>query len=278
MVGIAIVIVLLATPPILNWLHARYSGMDSGHLVVLSNFSDLFAFTTALFSGLAFAGVLIALWMQREELALQRKELRRTRRVMGQQEKELRALASAVVGNEVGTGFFQIIEHYNRLIDVLEFDREAGRSAFRKWWTHVNASANQEGLHDTIDLTSLNMHDYGEKCQERRRRIEEFVTKQYSERGLRSLRIYYLTAAEIIRYLQRIGDRPESERYFRLTIAQFSDWELALFFYIALSNIERDGFLELATNHCLFDGLPARYFWSPIDQQFASRQLPSIDP
>lgn len=38
-------------------------------------FGDQFGAISALFSGLAFAGIVISLWMQRDELKLQRKEL-----------------------------------------------------------------------------------------------------------------------------------------------------------------------------------------------------------
>jgi hypothetical protein len=51
-------------------------------------FDDLFSSLGALFSGLAFAGVIYALRLQREELGLQREELRATR-------EELRRTAAA---------------------------------------------------------------------------------------------------------------------------------------------------------------------------------------
>jgi hypothetical protein len=44
-------------------------------------FGDLFGSVNALFSGLAFAGIIITIFLQKEELALQRKELRDTRKV-----------------------------------------------------------------------------------------------------------------------------------------------------------------------------------------------------
>jgi hypothetical protein len=53
-----------------------------------STFGDSFGGVSALFSGLAFAGLVMAILMQREELKLQRKELRLTR-------KELKRTAAA---------------------------------------------------------------------------------------------------------------------------------------------------------------------------------------
>lgn len=66
---------------------------------------DTFGAINALFSGLAFAGVIVALFMQRAELELQRKELEETREVLKQtaatQEKAARISAAATVLAEV---------------------------------------------------------------------------------------------------------------------------------------------------------------------------------
>ena len=56
-------------------------------------FGDMFGWLNALFSGLAFAGVIYAILLQREELALQRRELKETR-------TELQRTADAQVKSE----------------------------------------------------------------------------------------------------------------------------------------------------------------------------------
>ena len=45
----------------------------------VGEFGDMFGAVNTLFSGLAFLGVIITVWMQSEELRLQRKELESTR-------------------------------------------------------------------------------------------------------------------------------------------------------------------------------------------------------
>jgi hypothetical protein len=57
----------------------------NGSLEKAGQSGDLFGSLNALFSGLAFAGLIIALRMQREELALQRQELRHTREEFAKQ-------------------------------------------------------------------------------------------------------------------------------------------------------------------------------------------------
>ena len=53
-------------------------------------FGDLFGAANALFSGLAFAGLIIAILLQREELILQREELKKSTEALNQQAKELK--------------------------------------------------------------------------------------------------------------------------------------------------------------------------------------------
>ncbi len=50
----------------------------------------MFGVVNALFSGLAFAGILIALYMQKHELALQREELSETREELKLQRMEMK--------------------------------------------------------------------------------------------------------------------------------------------------------------------------------------------
>lgn len=58
------------------WAGLRYA---YGAVEDAAEFGDMFGGVNALFSGLAFAGVIIAILLQREELRLQRKELEDTR-------------------------------------------------------------------------------------------------------------------------------------------------------------------------------------------------------
>jgi hypothetical protein len=58
-------------------------------------FGDLFGAVNALFSGLAFAGVIITISLQRDELALQRQELKEQREEMVRSRKELAAQVAA---------------------------------------------------------------------------------------------------------------------------------------------------------------------------------------
>lgn len=88
---VVVVIILQTTVGIAVYLSLS-SWTDRG------TFGDMFGAANSLFSGLAFAGVIYAIVLQRQELALQREELTLTRRELSRtasaQEKSEQALAA----------------------------------------------------------------------------------------------------------------------------------------------------------------------------------------
>ena len=70
-------------------------------------FGDMFGSTNSLFSGLAFAGVIIAIFYQRQELQLQREELAETRQEIRRsaeaQEQQVKAQERAALFNARAT-------------------------------------------------------------------------------------------------------------------------------------------------------------------------------
>ncbi len=95
-----------------------------------SEFGDMFGAINALFSGLAFAGVLVALFMQREDLRNQDKEIKKQNDTLARQQfeatffgllKELREVESSVsqggisgpvAFNEIESGFRKALTNY----------------------------------------------------------------------------------------------------------------------------------------------------------------------
>jgi len=98
-----IVLVLLI---VVAWLLTPYLGhLLFDDLAERGQFGDLFGSVNALFSGLAFAGLIYAIFLQRQELILQRQELqlqreemRASRIQLAAQAKALDALFHATVG------------------------------------------------------------------------------------------------------------------------------------------------------------------------------------
>ncbi len=85
------------------------------HLEQLANKGDMFGALTSWFTGLAFAGLITTLMMQRNDLNLQKKELRETRKVFIAQKNqmELQAFEST---------FFHMLDVFNKYIEAISID------------------------------------------------------------------------------------------------------------------------------------------------------------
>lgn len=89
---LGVVLLWLLTPIVTSKIVA---GLDADAMATRGQFGDLFGSINALFSGLAFAGVVVAIWLQREELKLQREELRLQRLEVAANREELARAATA---------------------------------------------------------------------------------------------------------------------------------------------------------------------------------------
>lgn len=79
-------------------------------------FGDMFGAVNALFSGLAFAGLIITLIQQREELSLQRNELKQTRYEFKEQNKTMKR-------QRFENTFFNLMSLHQNITDNLEFKK-----------------------------------------------------------------------------------------------------------------------------------------------------------
>ena len=83
-------------------------------------FGDMFGSVNALFSGLAFVGVIYAILLQRKELQLQRRELESTREEMKLAREEARRSAGAQELTARVSALSQLIQHYREEMKMLQ--------------------------------------------------------------------------------------------------------------------------------------------------------------
>lgn len=77
-------------------------------------FGDMFGWVNALFSGLAFAGLIYTIFLQRNELSLQREELRATREEMKGQKEQLEAQNKTWQEQNIDSMFFQLLHYFDQ--------------------------------------------------------------------------------------------------------------------------------------------------------------------
>lgn len=80
-------------------------------------FGDMFGAVNALFSGLAFAGIIITILLQRDELGLQRIELELTRTELQLTRKEFKDQNDTLSIQRFENTFFNLLSLHNRLIE-----------------------------------------------------------------------------------------------------------------------------------------------------------------
>jgi hypothetical protein len=203
-------------------------------------FGDMFGAVNALFSGLAFAGVIVAILMQRSELELQRRELTLTR-------EELRGQREALEKQNFESTFFQLLRLFNDLVAGITLPdannpnlRVNGRACFENFH-HSLMTAYRGVLREAGAIMVL------DALNEAYRRF--YVPRQGT------LGHYFRTLYNIIKLVDR-SQVAEKHLYTNLVRAQLSDFELILIFYNCLSARGRDNFKPLIEQYALLKALP----------------------
>jgi hypothetical protein len=124
--GVLVLVAIIATPSIVRAV-TRMEPKTAGE------FGDMFGAVNALISGLAFLGVVVAILLQRQELGLQRKELKDTREVLSQQRTEMQMQNAALGKQQFESMFFQMISLHNQIVNDLDITEKRGvRRSFRR--------------------------------------------------------------------------------------------------------------------------------------------------
>lgn len=112
-----IVFVLWSLTFLLFWL---YNGSNDS-AIERGTFGDMFGAVNALFSGLAFAGLIITLIMQHEELKLQRQELQQTNAELERQKKEFEEQNRTLKVQRFENTLFNMLSQQQEITDNLYY-------------------------------------------------------------------------------------------------------------------------------------------------------------
>ena len=204
-------------------------------------FGDSFGVVNALFSGLAFAGVICAILLQKKELELQRNELEATRAEITGQKETLQK-------QNFESSFFQLLGMHSEIVNSMEMPREnlSRRECFRS----LRGSL-QNTLEIAIDQGRPNTEVFNAVYEE-----EFFSTFQpYVGHYLRHL-------YNVVKFVHEheFFDRKEfkeKKRYTNFIRAQLSSNELGVLFYNCLSG-RGAKFKELVEKYALFEDMPSK--------------------
>lgn len=220
-------------------------------------FGDSFGVVNALFSGLAFAGVIYAILLQKKELELQRKELKLQRKTLEATEVEIRgqkeqlqAQNETLQKQNFESSFFQLLTIHNDIVNSMkirqneEFGRECLSSVFRNLPSRYNTA--QDRARNDISKTKLDI-------------INDAFEPLFSEN--RSLVDHYFRHLHhVVKFVDDQRDFPkefkEKKLYTDFIRAQLSSPELGFLFYYGLSKRGTE-FGILVKKYDFFEDVPS---------------------
>ncbi|HQY44224.1 MAG TPA: putative phage abortive infection protein [Paracoccaceae bacterium] len=101
-------------------MYVNYVIMSGENETTRGTFGDMFGFSNALFSGLAFAGIFYAFWLQRSEIRISKDELERTKILIEKQQEQINRQIEDGKILSFEQSFFKQIELLNTIISGIE--------------------------------------------------------------------------------------------------------------------------------------------------------------
>ena len=221
-------------------------------------FGDKFGAVNALFSGLAFAGLIVTLLYQKEELKLQREELAQTREELKGQREEFEEQNKTMKRQRFENTFFNMLSLQQEIVANLSFeevhktfdfsthtqDKQRtsynGRTIFREIYLNLKITISKytfKGIRHAIQA-----NDYGVYSD-----ISD--TTRFDH--------YFRHLYRIFKYIDSCNLITEEERYDYACIvrSQLSDYELVMLFYNCLTANGKDKFKPLIETYAIFNNL-----------------------
>jgi Putative phage abortive infection protein len=179
----------------------------------------------ALFSGLAFIGVIYALVYQRAELKLQREELRLTREEMVRQRQEMEAQNATLAHQRFETSFFQLLKFQRDSMQAMRVTSEHGQ----EW---EGSRAFQKAVNDMESSFTIPLDTTSD--EELRSIAIDHAFKKACTSDRSDFGHYFRTLYHLIEFVHK-GPIEDKAHYIGLVRAQLSTDELSLLFYNGLS-------------------------------------------
>jgi len=232
-IGVLIVWVIfsLVIVFLLHGSNISLSSLNQLSLTSLGMFGDSFNILTSLFTGLAFAGVIISVRLQKEELKEVKKEFEEQTKALENQQKEM-------LIQSFDNKFFQMLNLFNNIIDSLNY---------RQRIPSMNVTCDSRGMHKR-EQPELKIYEKREVLVRIKNILEKenFQTRegfQTKFNGLNqeydtTLKFYFINLYQVLKYIDmHLKDIKEAKNYTNIVRAQLSKDELVLLFYNAIGVI-----------------------------------------
>lgn len=209
---------------------------------------DGFGAINSLFSGLAFAGLIYAIFLQRDELRAQREELEMTREELKGQKAALQAQNETMNRQRFENTFFQMLSLFNQIADSTTWrgdDRYKGSTAFSK----IYAEGLRQSYHNRLSGVSVNI---GEPLEVSRAMMDAYANFLRANESI--MGPYIRTFKAIFDFINS-SDITNQDFYANLAKAQLSEHESLLLFYHVGYSPEEMVFESLVKKFNIFENI-----------------------
>lgn len=232
--GVIVFIVWICAPSLVSYfLIGEASEKHVVNYEMRGQFGDLFGSVNALFSGLAFVGLIIAILLQKNELELQRQELSETREEFKDQNKTMKK-------QRFENTFFNLLSLHNEIVSSASIDRGnnmyfTSRQVYEVIFNNFKMNYARNSTDTSLDKTRAVFNDFYNR--------HEAI-----------LGHYYRNLYRIYDFISH-SDIDDKIFYAKIVRAQLSNKEMVLLFYAAYFLDSGKGFQEHVSKYNVFDNL-----------------------
>ncbi|WP_137719367.1 putative phage abortive infection protein [Methylobacillus flagellatus] len=243
-----VILIVFLTPFIMESI-VTTSVVTGFYTAEKAEFGDMYGVVNALFSGLAFSGLIYTALLQKEELKLQRKELADTREVLQDQKNQLEAQTQLFNRQNFESTLFNLLNLHNDVVQKLSLKLDKGQYHHR-----VSQAAGREGFSSIHEfLKSWNSDPQGNSFPSSDAQANTINShyKALYEKNKHQLMQYYGNVEFIINY---IDNSSVGNKFFYIQVlkTQLSAYELAAIFYHAKSHPNFEQFKKMIEHYGLF--------------------------
>lgn len=261
-IWIVLAIISVIAVWLLSWLAIdRYISC----LTDRGTFGDKFGAVNALFSGLAFAGLIATLLYQKEELKLQREELEQTREELKGQKEEFEIQNKTLRLQRFENTLFNMLSLQERVATNISYTHIANvidpkiNIVIKKKTEQLNGREVFKSLYDDKVVDYIRKEEsYKIPMYTIRDIINKFGLQEYPKiKEIAHFDHYFRNLYQIIKYIDESHLIEDDERYDYICIvrSQLSTYELIHLFYNCISNEDYEKFKLLIEKYAILSNL-----------------------
>lgn len=237
-----------------------------GNWEVRGQLGDMFGAVNSLFSGLAFAGLIVTLILQRKDLNLQRESIQQTNEQLGIQAREFEIQNKMAKQEQFRNTFFELLRMLQTIVSEIKVNVEEldgkirlvqGKKIFEELFTERDFTY--------IGESRLRFFSIDQKARDEKN--YEYISDPIR---FSFLFHYFRFVYRIIKYVDEtdvLNSIEERYQYVAFLRSTLSNYEVAAIFYNCLSRNGREKFKSLVEKYALFDNIDDKILGSKEDRK-----------